>query len=85
MKRVLDLDLPVFPTFPNAENHVSLSTAFIASENDDVAVLSALANVGLAIVKLPPHLGKALPLSSINRLLHPSRVRDALKVRIFLK
>ncbi|KAJ7685634.1 hypothetical protein DFH06DRAFT_1075187 [Mycena polygramma] len=82
MNCVLDLDLPIFPTFPNAESHVALSTALVASDTDDVAVLRALANVGLAIVKLPPHLLKVIPSSAIGRLLHPSRVRDALRLCI---
>ncbi|KAF8205680.1 hypothetical protein K438DRAFT_1964095 [Mycena galopus ATCC 62051] len=69
MKRVLDLDLPVFPAFPDAEIHVSLSSSFVASENDDVALLRALANAGLAIVKLPQHL---LRFVSPSLFLHPS-------------
>ncbi|KAJ6531185.1 hypothetical protein B0H19DRAFT_1190702 [Mycena capillaripes] len=81
MQRVVDLDLPVFPTFPNAEKHVSLSTALIASETDDIAVLRALANVGLAVVKFPLHLRNALPANSVG-LLHPSRVHVALMSRI---
>ncbi|KAJ6490694.1 hypothetical protein C8R47DRAFT_1071069 [Mycena vitilis] len=79
---VLDLDLPIFPTFPNGESHVALSAALVASETDDVAILRALANVGLAIVKLPPRLLKVIPSNAIGRLLHPSRVRDALRLCI---
>ncbi|KAJ7264998.1 hypothetical protein B0H12DRAFT_1101704 [Mycena haematopus] len=82
MKQVVDLDLPVFPTFPNTGRHVSLSSAFIASENDDVAVLRALAKVGLAIVTIPQHLRDALPSTTRNLLLHPTHVSKALKSRV---
>ncbi|KAJ7172033.1 hypothetical protein C8R46DRAFT_1084593 [Mycena filopes] len=77
MQRVLELNFPVFPTFPNAESHVSLSSAFIASEQDDIDVLGALSRVGLHIVKLTDDLQKALPFAANNRL-HPLRVRAAL-------
>lgn len=80
MKRVLDLDLSVFPAFPNAEHYVSLSSALIASESDEVVVLRALTNVGLALVRLPRHLQSALPFASRDLLLHPTRVSNALMV-----
>ncbi|KAF7363912.1 hypothetical protein MSAN_01049300 [Mycena sanguinolenta] len=82
MKRVLDLDLPVFPVFPNANIHVSLSSAFLCSESYDVAVLKALAKVGLAIVKIPQHLHDALPFAIHSLWLNPKRASDALKSRI---
>ncbi|KAF7337939.1 hypothetical protein MVEN_02017200 [Mycena venus] len=82
MQHVLNLDLPVFSTFPDAGSHVSLSSAFIASEHDDVTPLKALANVGLAIVKLPQHIRGALPWAFHNLLLHPNRVANALTSRI---
>ncbi|KAF7364084.1 hypothetical protein MSAN_01067200 [Mycena sanguinolenta] len=82
MKRVLDLDLPVFPVFLNANVHVSLSSAFLCSESDDVAVLEALAKVGLVIVKIPQHLHNALPFAINSLWLDPKRASDALKSRI---
>ncbi|KAJ7024296.1 hypothetical protein C8F04DRAFT_163783 [Mycena alexandri] len=84
IKQVLDLDLPIFPIFPDAGSYVSLSSAFIASENDDVDVLRALSKVGLAIVKFPQTLQKVLPFASGDRLLHPIRVRRALTTRNIL-
>jgi sacsin len=80
MKRVLDLDLSVFPAFPNAEHYVSLSSALIASEGDEVVVLRALTNVGLALVRLPRHLQSALLFASHDLFLHPTRVSNALMV-----
>ncbi|KAJ6502042.1 hypothetical protein C8R45DRAFT_1070605 [Mycena sanguinolenta] len=83
LKQVLDLDLPVFPVFSNANVHVSLSSAFLSSETDDVAVLKALAKVGLVIVKIPQHIHDTLPLAvrSLRRL-NPYAVSEALKSRI---
>ncbi|KAJ6531640.1 hypothetical protein DFH09DRAFT_1044441 [Mycena vulgaris] len=81
VEHVLGLNLPIFPTFPNANLHVSLSSAFIASEDDDTEVLLALSKVGLSIVKPPRHIQDALRLSSDTlRFLDPTSVRDALLV-----
>ncbi|KAJ7766768.1 hypothetical protein B0H16DRAFT_372468 [Mycena metata] len=82
MQQVLDLDLPIFPIFPDAESHVSLSSAFIASENDDVDILRALSKVGLAIVKFPQTFQKMLPFAAGDRILDPARVRRALTMHI---
>ncbi|KAF8205699.1 hypothetical protein K438DRAFT_1818327 [Mycena galopus ATCC 62051] len=80
MTRVWDSD--VFPLFQNAGRHVSLSSALIASDDDDINILRALTSAGLAIVKLPQYLRNVLPPASHNRLLHPISVSDALKSRI---
>ncbi|KAJ7161471.1 hypothetical protein C8R43DRAFT_336009 [Mycena crocata] len=88
LDRVLDLDLPVFPTFPTTpahQIHVSLSSALVASEGDDVALLTALSKLGLPVVKLPVHILRVLPAGSnvgALKLLHPNSVRAALLDRI---
>ncbi|KAJ7749523.1 hypothetical protein DFH07DRAFT_1034864 [Mycena maculata] len=89
LKRVINLNLPIFPAFPNTDppshqTHVSLSSAIIASEDDDPALLLVLSKIGLTIVRLPEHIRKSLPTSSEVLLLHPnsSRVRNALLAHI---
>ncbi|KAJ6531646.1 hypothetical protein DFH09DRAFT_1183014 [Mycena vulgaris] len=75
---VLDSDLPVFPIFPNGQTYVSLSSAFIASEEDDT-VLMALSKAGLPIVKPPGHIREALrPGSDALKFLNPTSVRGDL-------
>ncbi|KAJ7481162.1 hypothetical protein B0H11DRAFT_1915712 [Mycena galericulata] len=86
LKRVIDLNLPVFPAFPNTnlptspQIHVALSSALIASEEDDPALLMVLSQIGLTVVKLPGQIRKALPSSSEDLSLHPNstRLRNAL-------
>ncbi|KAJ7217098.1 hypothetical protein GGX14DRAFT_602035, partial [Mycena pura] len=84
LARVVDLDLPVFPTLLDAEQHVSLSSAFVASEYDDVDIMNALSKVGLSIVKLPKHVRKLLHEGLKVSVLHPNLARDALLVCFYL-
>ncbi|KAJ7461551.1 hypothetical protein FB451DRAFT_1497484 [Mycena latifolia] len=79
VEHVLRIDLPIFPTFPSIQPHVSLSSAFIASEDDDIATLLALSKVGLSIVKPPVHIREALRVHpTALKFLHPATVREAL-------
>ncbi|KAJ7481164.1 hypothetical protein B0H11DRAFT_1915714 [Mycena galericulata] len=79
MDRVLDSNLPIFPTFPGAKIYVSPSSALIASSHDDKPVLRSLSRLGLAIVQPPRHIQIALgSKSNSSTFLHPNSVREAL-------
>ncbi|KAJ7085659.1 hypothetical protein B0H15DRAFT_950794 [Mycena belliarum] len=81
--RVVEMDLPIFPTFPDIQPHVALSSAFIAAETDDIALLRALSSVGLSIVKPPEHIRKVLESSGVVlKFLHPHTAWMALLTRI---
>ncbi|KAK7038120.1 hypothetical protein R3P38DRAFT_3311332 [Favolaschia claudopus] len=79
MKQVLHLDLPIFPTFSNAKSYVRLSSALIASETRNLAVLTALSNAQLAVVVIPQHLEETIPSAFSSQLLHPRNVSNSLK------
>ncbi|KAJ7137800.1 inositol-pentakisphosphate 2-kinase-domain-containing protein [Mycena epipterygia] len=83
LSHVLASDLPVFPIFPDARSHVSLSSALIASPGDDTTLLMALSRVGLLIVLPPQHIRNALISESTpGTFLHPDTVRTTLLSRI---
>ncbi|KAJ7749524.1 hypothetical protein DFH07DRAFT_942043 [Mycena maculata] len=88
MDRVLASDLAVFPTFPEAKAHVSLSSALIALPDDDTAVLHSLSRLGLLIVQPPLHILKVLRSISEKSeseqiiFLHPGSVQEALLSRL---
>ncbi|KAJ7461554.1 hypothetical protein FB451DRAFT_1371271 [Mycena latifolia] len=81
MDQVIDSDLPVFPTFPDAKTHVSLLSALVASPDDDTAVLMVLSRIGLLIVQPPQPIQNVLDSSSVT-FLHPNTVQNALLSRI---
>ncbi|KAJ7074064.1 hypothetical protein C8F01DRAFT_1099109 [Mycena amicta] len=84
LQRVVELDLAVFPTYPNNAKHISLSSAYIASSVQDPDTLRAFSNIGIKIVKPPKYIFDILSKRKdmTARMLHPNRLGDALKACI---
>ncbi|KAF7311321.1 hypothetical protein MKEN_01033800 [Mycena kentingensis (nom. inval.)] len=83
VQRVVDLDIAVFPTFPDSSRYGALSDALVAFDQDD-QTLRALSNIGLVIIKPPPHVFQVLAsrANAAITMLRPDSVRQALLSRV---
>jgi hypothetical protein len=82
LEEVLKRDVSVFPAFPVSNTHVALSSALIASESEDTALLTALSRVGVSIVKPPRHIVDVLRSKHVPvKYVDPQNVRKVLLVR----
>ncbi|KAJ7685605.1 hypothetical protein DFH06DRAFT_1075137 [Mycena polygramma] len=70
---------PIFPTFPDAESYVNLTSALVASPDENEDLLVSLSGVGLPVVRPPHHLLDVLrSRSHLVTFLHPTSARNSL-------